>query len=491
MARNGKIMTLAATKTTALSRSDPESEGISSSAILSFIEAADATLRSLHSFMLVRHGHVVAEGWWTPYAPQFRHSMFSLSKSFASTAIGLAIAEGRLSIHDTVLGFFPEDAPSRQSDNLKAMRVRDLLIMSSGQSAEDIQSLSLDSNEPLTRKFLEMPVPHKPGSFFFYNTPATYMLSAIVQKLTGETLLDYLTPRLFEPLGIENPTWDASAQGISLGGYGLSIRTEDIARFGQLYLNQGKWQGKQLIPAQWIADATVRQASNGSNPNSDWDQGYGYQFWRCRHNLYRGDGAFGQNCIVMPQHDAVIVTTAGGDDLGAILNLIWTRLLPAMQSKPLPADASAVETLNAKLAALTLPAQDGLAHSTGATSRRFVFPPNEQKIESIKLNGSRLSIRCDGVDSTIECGHGTWTRGNCTFTSDILRKPMSQSVAASGAWVTGDTYRARIVFYETPFAATLTMQFLENRLILGIEYNVVRKGSTKLPQLVAIAEISR
>ena len=137
------------------------------------------------------------------------------------------------------------------------------------------------------------------------------MLSAIVQKATGKTVLDYLRPRLFEPLGIENPTWETSPQGISLGGYGLSIRTEDIARFGQLYLQKGKWQGKQLVPAAWVEAATARQTSNGSNPKSDWDQGYGYQFWRCRHGAYRGDGAFGQFCIVMPEQDAVVAITSG------------------------------------------------------------------------------------------------------------------------------------------------------------------------------------
>ena len=132
------------------------------------------------------------------------------------------------------------------------------------------------------------------------------MLSAIVQKATGKTVLDYLKPRLFDPLGIEHPTWETSPQGISAGGFGLSIRTEEIARFGQLYLQHGKWDGKQLVPADWVAAATSLQTSNGSNPLSDWDQGYCYQFWRCTHGAYRGDGAFGQYCIVMPEQDAVV-----------------------------------------------------------------------------------------------------------------------------------------------------------------------------------------
>lgn len=195
-----------------LPRSSPERQGISSTAILAFVESADETVNTMNSFMLVRHGYVVAEGWWTPYNPKSPHTLFSLSKSFTSTAVGLAITDGKLSLDDEVLKFFPEDAPVEPSANLKAMRVRDLLCMSTGHQTE----ATLDANEPWTKTFLAHPVPFKPGTHFLYNTPASYMLSAIVQKVTGMTVLEYLRPRLFEPLGIENPTWDASPQGISL-----------------------------------------------------------------------------------------------------------------------------------------------------------------------------------------------------------------------------------------------------------------------------------
>jgi CubicO group peptidase (beta-lactamase class C family) len=270
----------AAERSAALPRSAPEAQGVSSSALLGFIEEAEQKIDALHSVMIVRHGKIVAEGWWAPYAAEEPHQMFSLSKSFTSTAVGLAIADGKLSVDDLVLKFFPEEAPEKPSNNLKAMRVRDLLTMSTGHHAEDIAAFPFNSEESLVKKFLALPVTHKPGTLFIYNTPATYMLSAIVQKVTGQTVLEYLRPRLFAPLGIDNPTWEASKQGVSLGGYGLSIRTEDIAKFGQLYLQRGMWNGKQLVPASWVATATSRWMSNGSNPASDWDQGYGFQFWR-------------------------------------------------------------------------------------------------------------------------------------------------------------------------------------------------------------------
>ena len=258
-------------------RTSPESQGVSSAAVLTLVEALDQ-VDAMNSFMLVRHGQVIAEGWWTPYSAQDNHELYSLSKSFTSTAVGMAVAEGKLSIDDEVLKFFPEDAPANPSANLKAMRVRDLLTMSAGHQDE----VPTAADKISAKAFLTNAVPHKPGTHFKYNTPATFMCSAIVQKLTGQTVAEYLKPRLFEPLGITQPIWNSNWQGISLGGYGLSVRTEDIARFGQLYLQKGSWQGRQLVPKDWVELATSKQVSNGSNPKSDWDQGYGFQFWRCR-----------------------------------------------------------------------------------------------------------------------------------------------------------------------------------------------------------------
>ena len=334
----------------ALPRSTPEAQGVSSAGIQSFVEAADKQVNTLHSFMLVRHGQVVAEGWWKPEAADKPHVMHSLSKSFTSTAVGLAIAAGKLSLDDEVLKFFPEDAPAQPAKNLKAMRVRDLLTMNSGQ---EVEAKIRDSGDvPWSRTFLAHPVPHKPGTHFLYNTPGTYMLSAIVQKVTGQPVLEYLRPRLFEPLGIENPAWGASPQGVNFGGWGLYIRTEDIAKFGQLYLQKGQWQGKQLVPADWVAAATARQVGNGSNPQSDWEQGYGFQFWRCRHGAFRGDGANGQFCVVIPEQDAVVAITAETGDMQAELNVVWDKLLPALQAQPLPANPAAQAQLQQVLAGL-------------------------------------------------------------------------------------------------------------------------------------------
>jgi CubicO group peptidase (beta-lactamase class C family) len=223
-----------AQKSASLPRSTPEKQGIASADLLAFIDAADEEIDTMNSFMLVRHGHVVAEGWWAPYDRDTPHMLYSLSKSFTSTAVGLAVAEGKLNLDDPVLKFFPDEAPADPSANLRAMRVRDLLRMNTGNQIEAPIRVNFPElqTESWVKTFLTHPVPFKPGTHFLYNSPATYMLSAIVQKVTGVTVLEYLRPRLFEPLGFKDPVWISSPQGISAGGYGLSVRTEEVARFG-------------------------------------------------------------------------------------------------------------------------------------------------------------------------------------------------------------------------------------------------------------------
>jgi CubicO group peptidase (beta-lactamase class C family) len=454
-----------------LPRSAPEAQGLSSADLLGFVAEAEQKLNALHSFMLVRHGQIVAEGWWAPYAASEPHQMFSLSKSFTSTAVGMVIGEGKLSVEDPVLKFFPDEAPAEPSTNLKAMRVRDLLTMSTGHHEDDVKDFPYQGDGSVVKAFLSRPVSHKPGTFFFYNTPASYMLSAIVQKVTGEAVVDYLKRRLFDPLGIENPTWDASKQGVSLGGFGLNIRTEDIARFGQLYLQKGQWQGKQLVPAAWVETATSRMMSNGSSPASDWEQGYGYQFWRSRHGFYRGDGAHGQFCLVLPQYDAVVAITSGTRDMASVMNLVWQRLVPALKTGPLPADAASHRKLTDKLATLTLRSPKGTATSAMAQTvagKRYTFDSNKQAIESIALEPSAngMSVIIRSADQRLAAGPSAWTKG--TFNVSGAPAP----VASSGAWTAEDTYTLDIVRYRTPFATTYKLRFAGDQLFVNIEQNV-------------------
>lgn len=477
--------------TTVLPRSTPEAQGIASAAIAAFVTAADTQLDSLHSLMIVRHGHVVAEGWWSPYAASEPHVLFSLSKSFTSTAIGLAVAEGLLALDDRVLDFFPNERPAEVNDDLAAMTVHDLLAMATGHGEDTTRSLHERADGNWVAAFLAQPVTHKPGTHFVYNSGATYMLSAILQSLTGITLLEYLTPRLFQPLGIENPTWESCPRGINVGGWGLSIRTEDIARFGQLYLQEGMWQGQQLVPADWVAQATAKQVDNdtGHTQNIDWRQGYGYQFWRCQHGAYRGDGAFGQFCVVLPEQQTVIAITSGLGNMQAVLDLVWQHLLPALGPAPLPAEPATQAALQRTLAGLALAPQSGEAGSPLAvqvTGQTYRFAQNEQGIESVTLTveGARATLarRINGREEHFSVTPGSWQKGAASF-SRFGERP----VAFSGAWSAADTFALQLCFYQTPFIATEYYRFADNQLQYQLKLNV-GFGPTESPVVIGYLE---
>lgn len=466
---------------TLLPRSTPEAQGIASSAIRDFVDDIDRRRLGVHSMMLLRHGQVVAEGWWHPYSADYPHMLFSLTKSFTSTAIGLAVSEGRLSVNDTILDLFPEDAPKDPSANLRAMRVRHLLSMSTGHEQDVTKHTMSAQDTRLVRAFLSLPVQREPGTHFVYNSAASHMLSEIIQKFTGQTLLDYLTPRLLEPLGIKPAFWEVASDGTNTGGWGLSITTDEIARFGQLYLQKGLWNGKQIIPETWIAQATSKQVDNGTNPDSDWTQGYGFQFWRCRHGCYRGDGAFGQYCIVMPEYDAVLAMTAGSKDMAGIMNVAWDHLLAAMSKGPLPPDAKACESLQRRLAELQLPPAAGFAEQPIAddiAKRTYRFPENDQKVESIRFafDGATLRVQVNGSEELC-FGHGKWIKQTAR-----LNMSTSQPMACSYAWTDENTLVLHSWLVHTPFAHTVTCRFNGNELKYQHKVNV-SFGPTEQPML--------
>jgi CubicO group peptidase (beta-lactamase class C family) len=478
----------------ALPRATPEQEGIPSSAVLAFVRAADSTIDAMNSVMVVRHGRVVAEGWWAPYAPATPHILYSLSKSFTSTAVGLAAAEGKLRVTDPVLQFFPDEAPPEPSANLQAMRVKDLLRMVTGHRTEPALFGPVDPSmrdKTWVQRFFAHPVEFKPGTHFLYDSPATYMLSAVVQKVTGQTVLDYLEPRIFQPLGIAKPVWVESPQGIDAGAYGLSVRTEDIAKLGQLYLQHGVWKGKQLIPAEWVSEATALQTSNGSAPTSDWDQGYGYQFWQSRHG-YRGDGAFGQYMLILPKYDAVVAITSGVRDMQAVMNLVWDRLLPAMRDGALPEDQSAHAALQRALGGLRVHVPEGRTTSPLASkvSRRwYAVPPNDRGIRAVALDLGRapaLMVRSDSGETHTPLGLGAWPASGAGWTNGIdrmLSVAPRPAISASGAWTSDSVFTVKLVAPETPFYSTMVFRFDGDRLLLDGEQNV-SFGERKLARLV-------
>lgn len=463
-----------------LPRSQPEAQGIQSAALLAFVKAIEAGKHNLHSVMVVRHGHVVAEGWWAPYARQLRHTLYSLSKSFCSTAVGLAADEGKLKLDDKVTSFFPKELPESVSPNLAAMQVKHLLMMGSGHSDDCLFSGGYSvAAKDWVRSALSRKVDHEPGTFFRYNSGATFLLSAIVETVTGEHLIDYLKPRLFAPLGIEGADWETSPTGIATGGWGLRVRTEDIARFGQLYLQKGMWNGKRLLSEAWVGEATSRQIDNAMGQDdakkntSDWAQGYGYQFWRCRNDGYRGDGAFGQFCVVLPEQDTVVAITSETGDMQGVLNLFWKHVLPAMKSAPLAADASSAGALADKMKSLALPLPTGEKTSPTAaavTGKSFAIAENPLGISKVSLNfedGRCRFAMTDGQgEHRIDCGLGQWALGQTDLPTVPLKLvptavpgETTSKLAAAGAWSDEKTFAMQWRFIETAHYDTLTCRF--------------------------------
>ena len=454
-----------------LPRSVPETQGVDSRDVLKFIDAVEEKGLELHSLMIVRHGAVVAEGWWKPYTPELPHTLFSLSKSFASTAAGFAISEGFFTLDDTVISFFPNDLPETISENLANMRVRHLLSMSVGHSDDNMGELFSREDKIYARGFLARPVDHVPGTHFLYNSSASYMISAIVQKTTGRTLVEFLTPRLFHPLGIEIPEWHSDPQGINLGGWGMSARTEDIAKFGLLYLEKGVLKGVRILPEGWVEEATRFHVSNGNNPENDWNVGYGFQFWRCKHNAFRGDGAFGQYCVVMPDQDAVVAITSNVGDMGAVLNLVWECLLPGMRETTLPEASEQLNLLHRKLAALEVATPPGEVTSslvTKISGSVYLFEmnleSNPSRLQSLKLEFdplcAHLAFLDDKGEHTLSIGNGVWKSGATTYKSSFNAGSSELlKTGAKGVWISENVYQAKLCFTEALFSPILKFQF--------------------------------
>jgi CubicO group peptidase (beta-lactamase class C family) len=337
---------------TPLPRSTPREQGVDAGALDALLDALEtAPDVEPHGLVLVRHGSVVAEGWWAPYAPDRRCLLYSLSKSFTSTAVGVALGEGLLALDDTVLGHFPELDVEVTDPRSRRMRIRDVAAMASGHRDETLQTALARDRENLLRGFLLTPPDAEPGTLFAYNQPCTYALSATVCRAAGTSLLEYLRPRVFDPIGIGDVVSQRDADGLEFGFSGMYATTEDIARLGLLYLRDGVHEGRRLLPEGWVAEATRRHVDT-PGPTADWAQGYGFQFWRSQHG-YRGDGAYGQFCLVLPEHDAVLALTTEARDMQAALDAVWAHLLPALAGPPSGPDADA--RLAARLAALELP----------------------------------------------------------------------------------------------------------------------------------------
>jgi CubicO group peptidase (beta-lactamase class C family) len=424
--------------TTNLPRSTPSAQGIDALGIHAFLDAVDTAPHvEMHSMMLLRHGAVVAEGWWSPYGPDRAHLLYSLSKSFTSTALGFAVAEGLVSLDDTVLSHFPELDEDITDPRSRRILVRHVVAMSSGHRSDTIDRARALDPDDLVRGFLLLPPDDEPGSVFAYNQPCTFAVAAIIQKTTGLRLTDYLRPRLFEPLGIGEVGWIADGQGREIGFSGLHATTDAIAKLGLLYLRRGEWNGCRLLDAAWVDDATRAHIANPDEPNPDWRQGYGFQFWMARHG-YRGDGAYGQFCVVLPDQDVVLAITGQSLDMQAVLDAAWEHLLPAMTDGEGPSHVERELTDRLDAAALApVPAslvQGSPRTFTAHTGNGFAMLTHV----TVTPGADRCSLTLvdDGPPLEVDAGAGVWLERD--------------AVVASGGMTGTGELAFDLIFIETP-----------------------------------------
>ena len=423
----------------ALPRSTPTAEGVVALGIGSFLDTIEgAPDIALHSLMICRYGRVVAEGWWAPYTADDVHLLYSVSKSFTATALGFALAEGRLRLSDPIVDHLGEVAEAATDPRVRAITVDHLARMATGHTEDTLDRIiALDRDEPV-RGFLQLPPESEPGSVFAYNNGATYVLAAIVQRCTGESLTGYLRPRLFAPLGIATPYWQRLGGPREVGFTGLHLTTEAVAKFAELYRQDGRWLGRQVLPDGWAAEATRAHTANPAEPNPDWRRGYGFQFWRSRHG-YRADGAYGQFALVLPEQEAVVVTTAETENMQGILDAVWTHLVPAFSG---PGNAADDDLLAARLNALTV-----------RPTTRAVMPADDWlRMTAVAevTDGWTLTLAAEGRSMEVCCGDGRWQR-----TTLDVGGGRQLVLEATGRWSDAGTFSAELIFVQTPHRMTI------------------------------------
>ena len=469
----------------------PSATGTDAAGILRFVRALEASpTQEPHGLVVLRHGRVVAQGWWAPYGPQRRHLLYSLSKSFTSAATGLAVAEGLVRLDDPVLTYFPELDDEITDPRTRRMLVRHVASMASGHTRDTFAEAFADPDVDPVHAFLRIHPDEEPGSVFAYNQPATYTLGAIVQRVTGGTLLEYLRPRLLDPLGIGPLGWQES-HGRQIAFTGLFAPTDAVARLGQLLLQRGRWGDRQLLPEAWVDAATSVQVPTprpfsdpgeavdtvAEPPASDWQQGYGFQHWLSRHG-FRGDGAYGQFCLVLPEHDAVVAITSQTADMQETLDLAWEHLLPAFAG---PGPAQADGELAAHLAASALPPLALPALPDDGAWAGTTFRPEggacavQPSLTQVRLDaGLRLTLVDRGGDVAAAVSPGTpgWT-----VTEGVV--PVATSGGADGA----GRLRVEVAFLEAPHRLELVLDRAAGTFAAGWSNEPLRFATTPLRAL--------
>ena len=470
----------------------PEEVGISSSSVLRLLDRLEGDYTEIHSLMIMRHGKIAVEGWWNPYAPGLRHTMMSVSKTFSGTAIGIAAREGLLSLDERIADIFPEEVPKDANENLKKVTIRHLLMMGCGVEYEN------PVNRTWIHDFFRLPFPHEPGTAFLYNNAPATLLAAILEKKSGQPMMDWLKPRLFDIIGIDcdRNTWFSAPDGITFAPGGLHARTEDILRLMKLYLDGGIWDGKRILDEDYVRNATARQidtSSIGLGPESDNIYGYGYMMWMGHiPGTYRAEGANGQFGVVIPELDLIIAVTQSSPESPVsqkTLDHLWTFLDEIDPSVSCLPESDDSRILASRLSRLSIPAEpfspfgsfplEGTvyrADESGAHPESLYYDPIRASYEADSITGltefafttdpHRYSVTMDAVINGKTVHFVIPTDGSRTLAE--LPEIYVSVVALSGYWKDERTFSVRFRWMETVFVNEMDFCFEQNRCTVSV-----------------------
>ncbi|NIK78931.1 CubicO group peptidase (beta-lactamase class C family) [Paenibacillus castaneae] len=439
-----------------------------------FLKQIEQSNLAVNSLILLQNGRTLVESYRKPYRKDTKQLLFSLSKSVTSIAVGIAWDNGYLSLDDQVISFFPDKLPESISDHLAKMTVHHLLAMNAGHH-HNIYSQVAESTD-WVGTFLSLDVEHEPGSYYRYSTHSTYMLSAILERATGQKLVDFLMPRLFEPLSISRPTWESCPTGITAGGMGLSLSTADIARFGQMLLNKGEFAGHRVVSEAFLERAVSEQSDNRRDENRiDFAQGYGYQFFLCRDGCFMGNGGFGQLCFVAPKQGIVIATTSGmpsTKELQLLLDLIYEHILKGEDEDGFLVSGEGV--LNPEIAGtnrISQPIPESIPELNDAC---YALDNNPLGIRRLKfaLRDKQLDLRLIYEDRERRL---VFNFERLAYTQDTFIKDLAlheQEAAICASWLTNTILELTMVYFETPYIVTYTFTFENQRLLFQFHQNV-------------------
>jgi CubicO group peptidase (beta-lactamase class C family) len=470
-------------------RAAPSSVGIDGDQVIAFLDQVESAGLELHGFMLHRQGKVVAEGWRWPYRADRPRVLHSTAKSFTACAIGLAIDEGLLSLSDKVVSFFPDELPPTAGDWLRAMTLEDLLTMRTGHAEEVSGSVWRNIPTSWIVEFFKIPLAYPPGTKYVYTSAASYMLSAILSKVTGITMHAYLKPRLFEPLGIRDEDWAIGPDGINPGGNGLTARTVDMLKLGVLHAQDGVWEGKRILSTDWVREAT--RAHGGA------DSEYGYQ-WQIRPaGAYSAIGVFVQLTTVFPEQGVTLAVTGAMEKSAVLFPYVLDYLKPGFLPAATP-DTAANTAADTRLAQriqaweAPLPAPAGIASplQVRVDGVMHAMEANAAGVESVRLVFGEGVCSFQLRDGTglheIRAGMGRWIESTTDMPGQDLHHGYTfrdEPVVAAARWTDVGTLELTWIFPQTAFRDTVLCIFNEGRVTIQRSVNI-NSGLMRHPDLI-------